>query len=197
MTEETNNPRAEPNLASPTGSDSTIQVRLRRVREERRMSQRAVARAAEISQSTYSDLERGDGTSRSLETFARVAKALGASADYLLGVEEPETKKTGKGRGAAATGLTELESEILNAVRGMRPERRQILESIAKDMAEEDARTKRNMTLLREIEALDKSGVFEERSERLYALAAELGSMRAAVSALLQETDRYPKVSRT
>jgi hypothetical protein len=66
----------------------------------------------------------------------------------------------------------------------MRPERRQILASIAKDMADEDARTKRNMALLREIEALDKSGVFDGDRERLYALAAKLGSMRAAVSML-------------
>lgn len=193
MNDPTNTTRTEPKLASPTGSDSTIQVRLKRAREEKGMSQRAVARAAGISQSTYSDLERGDGTGRSLETFARVAKTLGASADYLLGVDESETKKAGKGRGNAATGVTELESEVLTSVRGMRPKRRQILASIAKDMAEEDARTKRNMARLREIEALDKAGVFEEESERLYALAADLGSMRAAVNALRKEIEEDPK----
>ncbi len=151
------------------------------------MSQRALARAAGISQSTYSDLERGDGTGRSLETLARVAKALGASADYLLGVEETESKKSGKGRSTTIGGLTELESEILAAVRGLRPERRQILASIAKEMAEEDARAKRHMALLREIEALDRAGVFEEQRERLYELAAKLGSMRAAVGAAVGE----------
>lgn len=170
-----------------TESLATTQVRLKRVREEKGMSQRAVARAAGISQSTYSDLERGDGTGRSLETFARVAKALGVSTDYLLGMEDHGARK--KGRSAPIAGLTELESEILQAVRDMRPERRQILARIARDMAEEDARTKRNMALLREIEALDKTGLFEEHRERLYALAAELGSMRAAVSTLKAELD--------
>jgi transcriptional regulator with XRE-family HTH domain len=178
MTDRISSTRAKLN----TESLATTQVRLKRVREEKGMSQRAVARAAGISQSTYSDLERGDGTGRSLETFARVAKALGVGTDYLLGMKEPEVPK--RGRGALTSGLTELESEILHSIRVMRPERRQILASIAKDMADEDARTKRNMALLREIEALDKSGVFDGDRERLYALAAKLGSMRAAVSML-------------
>jgi transcriptional regulator with XRE-family HTH domain len=174
---------ADQTMSASTTPGST----LKRVREEKGMSQREVARAAGISQSTYSDLERGESMNRSLEIFGRVAQALGVSADRLLGYEE--VGQENEGRGAGFAGLTELEEELLTVVRDLRPQRRHALLQIARDLHDEEVSTRRHMALLREIEALDKTGLFERSRERLFQLAAELGSMRAAVPVLKRELE--------
>jgi transcriptional regulator with XRE-family HTH domain len=48
------------------------------------LTQREVARRAGISQSTLSDIERGEITGRSLEVLASLARIFNVSADYLL-----------------------------------------------------------------------------------------------------------------
>ena len=66
----------------------------------KRLSPSAQARSARISQRLCSDLERGDSTKRSLDFFARVERALGVSADYLLGMEKRLEGGSQQGHGA-------------------------------------------------------------------------------------------------
>lgn len=58
--------------------------RLREIRSDARMSQSAVARAANTSQSVVSQIESGE-REPSVRMLARLAGALGVSAAYLLG----------------------------------------------------------------------------------------------------------------
>ena len=164
-----------------------IGERLKSVREEQGFTQRSLAQKIGISQSTYSDLERGDNLGRSVGIFARVAQALGVSADYLLGIEEETRAKSRKSAGPAS--LTPLEDELLGLVREMRPRRRKTVLQMVRDLHEEETALRRHLQLLEEIEQLDTTGLFERSQERLFVLASELGSMRAAVSALKLEIE--------
>lgn len=161
--------------------------RLRKTREEKGLSQREVASAAGISQSTYSDLERGDNAGRSLEIFGQVAKGLGISADYLLDIEAETRPKTGKA--VAQSGLTPPERDLLGMFRSIRSANRRSVLRIVQDMYEEEKAMRRNLALLEQIEELDTSGLFESSQKRLFELAAELGSLRAAFAALKAEVE--------
>lgn len=163
---------------------TTIGNRLKDVREEKGLTQRDVARAAGISQSTYSDLERGDSAGRSLEVLAQVAKGIGVSADYLLGIEQ---EVQSKGRGKLV--LTPQERELLALVRDVRPKTRRTVLRIVRDLHEEEVNRREDLALLEQIEELDKHGLFEKAQSRLFALAAEHGSLREGFAALREETE--------
>jgi len=67
--------------------DPTIPQRIRRLRREREISGRAMAKKLGISPSYYAELEKG--TKRlSGEHIKTIAEILDVSADYLLGVED-------------------------------------------------------------------------------------------------------------
>lgn len=175
---------------------STIGERLRAARQDKGISQRAMADAAGMSQSAYSDLERGESVGRSLESLARMARFLNVSADYLLGNEEEKTVES------TLAGLAPLERELIEMVRGMRAGRRQILLHLAKDMHDEERRERRYLELVTQIEKIDESGLLERLLQKLYALYGETGDMRAAaelVSAeyleVVPESDQSPPES--
>lgn len=157
--------------------------RLKKIREETGLSQRDVAQAASISQSTYSDLERGDSAGRSLEILGQVAKGIGVSADYLLGIEKDLGPKV-MARGSLST----QERELLSLWREVRPKTRRSILSIVRVLHSEEAAWREDLVLLEQIEELDKYGLFEKAQARLFELTAELGNMRAAFAALKEET---------
>ena len=61
--------------------------RLRELRKESGLSQRAMAKILSIAQPSYSRYELGTGEP-SLETLAAVAKYFEVSSDYLLGADD-------------------------------------------------------------------------------------------------------------
>ena len=63
------------------GATGDIGQRIRQLRKEHGVAQAELADAAGISQSTLSDIERGEIVGRSLETLARLARFFGVSAD--------------------------------------------------------------------------------------------------------------------
>lgn len=69
---------------------ATLQKRLRQVREQRRMSIKEVAEAAGLSISQLYRLEKGERPRVAAITLGRIARALGTSVDYLLGLKDNE-----------------------------------------------------------------------------------------------------------
>jgi transcriptional regulator with XRE-family HTH domain len=61
----------------------TFTGNLRRARKERGLSQEAVGDRAEMTQSQYGRIERGE-VDPSIKTLARLAKAIGVTASELL-----------------------------------------------------------------------------------------------------------------
>lgn len=162
---------------------NTLGERLRIVRQERDLSQRAIAGALGIRQSTYSGLERDENIGKSLDQLAAIAKFLNVSTDYLLGIDDRmQREKT-------LAGLTPMEQEMVSRLRRLGMERRRTLLNIARDLEEEESRLRRYRELVAEIEKVDTMGLLERSLNRLYELAAELGSMRAAVKALVAELE--------
>jgi transcriptional regulator with XRE-family HTH domain len=66
-----------------------LSERLRRLRKERRLSQEAVARRADIGLRAYGELERGIATDPHLTTLEGIANAFGMAVTELVGEEEP------------------------------------------------------------------------------------------------------------
>lgn len=68
---------------------------IRRIRVERRMTQKDLAAASGVSQPFIVDLERGARGAKP-ETLERIAAALGVTVDDLIGVYDgkPDTEKT-------------------------------------------------------------------------------------------------------
>jgi transcriptional regulator with XRE-family HTH domain len=159
----------------------TLGQRVRRVREERGMSQREVADAVGVSQSTYSDLERGETAGKSLAMLGRIASYLSVDADFLLGTEEVEKKR------ATLAGLTPLERELLTVLRGLRASRRRTLLSVARSLQEEERQERRYDELVAAIEQIDQVGLLARVQERLTQLMRETGSMEQAVNRLAAE----------
>jgi transcriptional regulator with XRE-family HTH domain len=74
------------------------------LRRRQGMTQRELGTEAEVHWNTIARLERGKLTDLPGKAVARVAKALGTSADYLLGLserEEPQDHDTGEETPAA------------------------------------------------------------------------------------------------
>jgi transcriptional regulator with XRE-family HTH domain len=69
--------------------------RLRRRREELGLSQRELARRLGIRHATISDLERRVQKDVSLGLLRKLAKTLGVTADWLIGMYEDEEESEG------------------------------------------------------------------------------------------------------
>lgn len=63
---------------------STIGKTIRKYRKERKMSQEALARAADVSFPTIVKIESGETPNPSVDTANKIAKALGVSIDDLM-----------------------------------------------------------------------------------------------------------------
>jgi transcriptional regulator with XRE-family HTH domain len=68
----------------------TFGERLRQLRELAGLSQRELARRANIPQPVVSDVESGRQKSVNLDTARRIARALGVTLDLLAGPEEED-----------------------------------------------------------------------------------------------------------
>ena len=63
---------------------STIGKTIRKYRQEKKMSQEALARAADLSLPTIVKIESGETPNPSIDTVKKIAAALGVSVDELL-----------------------------------------------------------------------------------------------------------------
>lgn len=64
--------------------------RLRRRRQELRLSQQELSDRAGVRRATIADIERGTRGNMTVETAKKLARALGVSIDYLAGTWESE-----------------------------------------------------------------------------------------------------------
>ncbi len=69
-----------------------MKLRLRQLREDRGLTQSAVADALNCDQSLYSKYERG-GRSLPLDLAVKLAQVYGVSLDYLVGLTEDPAPK--------------------------------------------------------------------------------------------------------
>ena len=72
----------------------SLGTRLRKRREELGLSQRELARLVNTRQATISDLERGTLRNPGIDIVRRLAKVLGVTADYLIGMYEEEDEES-------------------------------------------------------------------------------------------------------
>lgn len=63
---------------------STIGKTIRKYRQEKKMSQEALARAADLSLPTIVKIESGETPNPSIDTVQKIAKAFGVSIDDLM-----------------------------------------------------------------------------------------------------------------
>jgi len=63
---------------------STIGKTIRKYRQEKKMSQEALARAASLSLPTIVKIESGDTPNPTIDTIKKIAAALGVSIDDLM-----------------------------------------------------------------------------------------------------------------
>lgn len=63
---------------------STIGKTIRKYRQEKKMSQEALARAADLSFPTIVKIESGETPNPSIDTVKKIAAALGVSVDNLI-----------------------------------------------------------------------------------------------------------------
>jgi len=63
---------------------STIGKTIRKYRQEKEMSQEALARAADLSLPTIVKIESGETPNPSIDTVQKIAKAFGVSIDDLM-----------------------------------------------------------------------------------------------------------------
>ena len=68
----------------------SVMIRLLELREEKKLSQREMAKTFFISQSTYNNWENGK-TQPSIEQLIMISKFFGVSIDYLVYNEDAET----------------------------------------------------------------------------------------------------------
>jgi transcriptional regulator with XRE-family HTH domain len=66
--------------------DFPLGSRLRRVRRAKDLTQQELGKLAGVNYTTISRIESGEAKQIYVETFRALAKALGVSADYLLGL---------------------------------------------------------------------------------------------------------------
>jgi transcriptional regulator with XRE-family HTH domain len=67
-----------------------IGIRIHKLRQERKMSQQDLARRIGVNQSFISKMESGEQINPNAETLKRLARALGCTTDYLVGMYEEE-----------------------------------------------------------------------------------------------------------
>jgi transcriptional regulator with XRE-family HTH domain len=68
----------------------TLGERIKTLREKRGIGMRELARLAGVKHTTLSQLERGIRADVTTETAKKIARALGVSVDYLIGMYEDE-----------------------------------------------------------------------------------------------------------
>ena len=69
---------------------SPVGVRVRKVRRAQDLTQEQLAAKAKLNAITISRLEKGTAKAVYADTVAALARALGVSADYLLGLSDTE-----------------------------------------------------------------------------------------------------------
>lgn len=134
-----------------------------------------------MSQSTLSDLERGENTGRTLELLARLVRVLEVSADSLLGLGDEASSAP------LSPGLSKDEAQLVRKIRQLSPERRGMATRSIALLHEEEARWQRYVELMSAIEVLDQTGLMGRVQDRLLTLAGELGSFGAALTVLAGE----------
>jgi transcriptional regulator with XRE-family HTH domain len=67
-----------------------VGTRVRKLRQQHKMSQQELARLVGVNQSFISKMESGEQTNPNAETLKRLARALGCTTDYLVGMYEEE-----------------------------------------------------------------------------------------------------------
>jgi transcriptional regulator with XRE-family HTH domain len=86
------------------GDLMTIGQRIRRRRQELGWSQRELAQRVSTRQATIADLERGTQKETSTALIRRLAKVLGVTSDWLIGMYEEDDQSDGKPAGVALVG---------------------------------------------------------------------------------------------
>ena len=82
----------------------TIGQRIRRRRQELGWSQRELAQRVSTRQATIADLERGAQKETSTALIRRLAKVLGVTSDWLIGMYEDDDQGDGEPTGVALVG---------------------------------------------------------------------------------------------
>ncbi len=67
-----------------------VGTRVRKLRQQRKMSQQELARLVGVNQSFISKMENGEQTNPNAETLKQLARTLGCTTDYLVGMYEEE-----------------------------------------------------------------------------------------------------------
>ena len=67
-----------------------VGTRIHKLRQQRKMSQQELARLVGVNQSFISKMESGEQTNPNAETLKHLARALGCTTDYLVGMYEDE-----------------------------------------------------------------------------------------------------------
>jgi transcriptional regulator with XRE-family HTH domain len=67
-----------------------VGTRIRKLRQQRKMSQQELARLIGVNQSFISKMESGEQTNPNAETLKGLARALGCTTDYLVGMYQDE-----------------------------------------------------------------------------------------------------------
>lgn len=86
-----------------------IQIQLKRLREEKGISQQELATAIGVAQSAVGNWESGLREPRSLKQLEQIADFFGVSTDYLLGREGAQEKPTS----VSGDGLSEEQLEVI------------------------------------------------------------------------------------
>lgn len=110
------------------GAMKTVGARIRQLREERELTQPQLAKAAEVAQSSLSEIETGQSKHPSALTLVKLAKYFEVDPEWLL---------TGKGPKSPVATFTSEEAELLLLFRAVSPEAQAYLVSRAR-MAYED-----------------------------------------------------------
>jgi transcriptional regulator with XRE-family HTH domain len=82
----------------------TIGERIRKRRQELGWSQRELAQRVSTRQATIADLERGAQKETSTALIRRLAKVLGVTSDWLIGMYEDDDQGDSKPAGVALVG---------------------------------------------------------------------------------------------
>ena len=72
------------------GRMATIGARIKTIRQKKSWSQRELARVAGVRQATVAELETGMRTETRTDILRRLAKALGVTADWLIGMYDAD-----------------------------------------------------------------------------------------------------------
>ena len=82
----------------------TLGERIRKRRQEVGLSQRELARRLGIRHATISDLERGVQKDMSIVLLRGLARALGVTSDWIIGMYEDDDQGDGEPAGVALVG---------------------------------------------------------------------------------------------